>query len=209
VSNRRERAGRWFARFATDRVVARPKLWRLFRRPVEKQFDRLAPVWDKRRGPESLMALGAALDRLEPAPERILDLGTGTGAAARVLARRFTDASVIGVDLSAEMIAEAGRLLPPELGDRVRFEQADAASLPFEDGSFDLVVLLNAIPFFDELARVTKPGGAVVFSFSSGPATPIYVPTDTLRNRLEPLGFARFEDVEVGGGTSVLARLTA
>ena len=57
----------------------------------------------------------------------------------------------------------------------MRFEAADAEQLPYPDGSFDLVSLANMIPFFEELARVTAPGGAVVFSFSAGPETPIYV----------------------------------
>ena len=57
------------------------------------------------------------------------------------------------------MVEQARQRTPPELAERVRFEQADAAQLPFEDGAFDLVQLANMIPFFDELARVTAPGG--------------------------------------------------
>ena len=62
------------------------------------------------------------------------------------------------------------------------------------------------IPFFEELARVTAPGGTVVFAFSSGPRTPIYVPTEKLRERLEPLGFEAIEEIAAGPGTAVLAR---
>lgn len=197
--------GRRFARFATTSVVARPALWRLLRRPLRSQFEHLAPVWDKRRGPETLIPLGAALDRLETAPQRILDLGTGTGAAARVVARRFPEAAVVGVDLAPRMVEEARALLPTDLAGRVRFEVGDASSLQFEPGAFDLVVLLNMIPFFEELARVTAPGGTVIFAFSSGPETPIYVPTEKLHERLEPLGFDVLEEV-AGPGTAVLAR---
>lgn len=181
-------------------------LWRLLRRPLRSQFEHLAPVWDKRRGPETLIPLGAALDRLDKAPQRILDLGTGTGAAARVLARRFPDAEVVGVDLAPKMVEEARALLPADLAGRVRFEVGDASTLESEPGAFDLVVLLNMIPFFEELARVTAPGGTVIFAFSSGPETPIYVPTEKLRERLEPLGFEGFEEVAAGPGTAVLAR---
>lgn len=198
--------GRRFARFATTSVVARPALWRLLRRPLRSQFEHLAPVWDKRRGPETLIPLGAALDRLETAPQRILDLGTGTGAAARVVARRFPEAAVVGVDLAPKMVEEARALLPTDLAGRVRFEVGDASSLQFEPGAFDLVVLLNMIPFFEELARVTAPGGTVIFAFSSGPETPIYVPTEKLHERLEPLGFDVLEEVAAGPGTAVLAR---
>jgi SAM-dependent methyltransferase len=206
VSAALERLGRRFARFVTTAVVARPTLWRLLRRPLRSQFEHLAPVWDKRRGPETLIPLGAALDRLDDAPQRILDLGTGTGAAARVIARRFPDAEVVGVDLAPKMVEEARARLPADLAGRVRFEVGDASTLEFEPGAFDLVVLLNMIPFFEELARVTAPGGTVIFAFSSGPDTPIYVPTERLRERLEPLGFEGFEEAAAGPGTAVMAR---
>jgi SAM-dependent methyltransferase len=206
VSEVLERLGRRFARLVTTSVVARPGLWRLLRRPLRSQFEHLAPVWDKRRGPETMIPLGVALDRLDTDPQRILDLGTGTGAAARVLGRRFPEATVIGVDLAPKMVDEARALLPADLADRVRYEVGDASSLDFEAAAFDLVVLLNMIPFFEELARVTAPGGTVLFAFSSGSGTPIYVPTEKLRERLEPLGFEAFEELAAGPGTAVLAR---
>lgn len=201
-----EAVGRRFARLATRAVVARPGLWRLFRGPLRAQFDRLAPVWHGRLGPEALAALSAALDTLEEPPRRALDLGTGTGKGAVFLAERFSGAEVVGVDLSPAMIAEARRLLPPGLAERVRFEVADAAELPFEDGAFDLVVLLNMIPFFPELRRVTAPGGTLVVSFAYGPETPIWTSPATLRARLEPLGFTGFEELAAGPSTALLAK---
>jgi ubiquinone/menaquinone biosynthesis C-methylase UbiE len=199
-------AGRRFARLVTRLVVRSPRLWRLLRRPLQAQFDWLAPSWESRRSPEDFAALEALLDRLDAPPTRILDLGTGTGLAARLVARRYPDAEVVGADLSEQMIEEARRVLPSELAGRVSFEVADAAALPYPAGRFDLVVLLNMIPFFGELARVTEPGGAVVFGFSSGSETPIYVPTETLRKQLEPLGFGGFEEVAVGTSTAVIAQ---
>ena len=201
-----EAAGRRFARLATRAVVARPGLWRVFRGPLRAQFDRLAPVWHGRLGPEALAALAAALDRLEEPPRRALDLGTGTGKAARLLAERFPEAEVVGVDLSPEMIAEARRVLPPELAASVRFEVADAAELPFAAGAFDLVVLLNMIPFFPELGRVTAAGGTLVLSFAFGSETPIWTPPETLRTNLAPYGFGGFEELAVGPATALLAR---
>jgi malonyl-CoA O-methyltransferase len=200
-----EGLGRRFARFATDAVVAYPGLWWVFRRPLRGQFDRLARVWEGRRGPEALAPLGATLERLE-APRRVLDLGTGTGKAARLVAERFPEAEIVGVDLAPAMVAEARKLLPPGLAGRVRFEVGDAARLPFADASFDLVVLLNMIPFFPELARVTAPGGVVAFVSSSGSATPIYVSPPTLRGRLGAFGFTDFEELAAGEGTALLAR---
>jgi SAM-dependent methyltransferase len=198
-------AGRRFARLTTRAVVARPGLWRLFRRPLRAQFESMAPIWETRRGAEALLPLEAALDRLEAPPRRALDIGTGTGKAVRALARRFPSAEVIGVDLAVAMVAEADRLLAPDLRDRVTFRVSDADKLPFEDGAFDLVVLLNMIPFFDELARVTAPGGTVVIASSSGAETPIYVPPGTLRARLGPLGFDGFEELAAGDGTALIA----
>jgi SAM-dependent methyltransferase len=125
------------------------------------------------------------------------------------VAARFADAQVVGVDLAPEMIANATRLLPPELEGRVRFEVADASTLPYPPEAFDLVVLLNMIPFFEELARVTAPGGTLVAAFQSGPATPIWVPPDALRERLIPLGFTDFEELAVGEGTAFLAHKPA
>jgi ubiquinone/menaquinone biosynthesis C-methylase UbiE len=177
----------------------------MFRTPLRRQFDTLASGWDNRMGPEGLIPLGAALDTLPDPPRRVLDLGTGTGSAARVVAKRFPDADVVALDLSPEMIENAKELLPSELAGRVRFQVGDASVLALEDESFDLVVLMNMIPFFDELARVTAPGGRAVFAFSFGADTPIYVPSKTLRARLEPLGFEDFRELAAGHGNALLA----
>jgi ubiquinone/menaquinone biosynthesis C-methylase UbiE len=139
-------------------------------------------------------------------PRKVLDLGTGTGKAARLVARQFEQADVTGVDLSPKMIAEANRLLPEELAGHVRFQVADANQLPFDEGAFDLVVLMNMIPFFEELARVTAQGGGVVFASTRGSETPIYVPPETLRARLRAVGFGEFEEISAGEGSAFLAR---
>jgi ubiquinone/menaquinone biosynthesis C-methylase UbiE len=201
-----EQLGRRFARFTTNQVVRRPRLWPFFRWLTRVQFNRIAPAWDERRTPEAFASLEAALDALDLSPSRALDLGTGTGRAAFLVARRYPEAEVVGVDLAGDMLAEARKLTPPELAGRVSFERADAERLSYADGAFDLVTLANMIPFFEELARVTAPGGAVVFSFSAGPETPIYVPPDVLRSRLSEQGFAEFADFAVGNGTALSAR---
>lgn len=206
MNGRREALGRRFARLVTRTVVARPGLWRFFRRPLRAEFERLAPVWEGVRGPEAMAPLGAALDALDTEPARILDLGTGTGKAARFAAERYPQADVVGVDLSPGMIEQARSLVPAAVADRVRFEVADASELPFGDAEFDLVVLLNMIPFFEELARVTAPDGAIAFVSFSGPDTPIWTPPETLRAGLEARGFDRFDDFAVGQGTALLAR---
>jgi ubiquinone/menaquinone biosynthesis C-methylase UbiE len=158
------------------------------------------------RSPEAFAALEAALASIETAPGRALDVGTGTGAAAFILAERWPEAEVVGVDLAAGMLAEARRKTAPELADRVSFEEADAERLPFTEASFDLVTLSNMIPFFDELARVLAPGGSIVFAFSGGAETPIYVPPGRLREELSRRGFTDFAEFAAGRGTALLAR---
>src|SRR5471032_147262 len=122
---------RRFARFTTNTVMRSPSLWRLLRRPLRAQFDRLAPDWDDLRVTERYLApLAAALDAVEPSPARVLDVGTGNGAAARVAGARWPDAEVVGVDLSPGMVAQARA----RGGPGQRYEVADASRLPFADG---------------------------------------------------------------------------
>jgi len=174
--------GRKFARVATNAVVSRPRLWRLFRPVMRRQFDALAPQWDEIRSPGHLAAYELALDALPSPPARALDVGTGTGDGALAIARRFPDAEVVGVDLAEAMLARAREKLPPDLAGRVGFRAADAASVPDPDESFDLVAHANMIPFFDEVARLLRPGGHALFAFSAGAETPITLAATTLRS---------------------------
>jgi ubiquinone/menaquinone biosynthesis C-methylase UbiE len=200
------RLGRRFARGATNVAVAQPRLWGGVRWLMRRQFDRLAPEWQAMRRPDAFAALEQALAAIETPPKRVLDLGTGTGAAAFIVADRFPEAEVVGADIAEGMLAEARAGTPPELAGRVRFETADGSELPFEDESYELVVLANMIPFFDELARVVAPGGEVLFSFSAGPETPIWVPPERLRRELSVREFSDFADFAAAGGTALLAR---
>jgi SAM-dependent methyltransferase len=197
--------GQRFARFVTDQVVERPRLWKLFRGPMRRMFDRIAPVWDQNRSPEAFAPVEAALERVDT-PRRALDLGTGTGSVAFEVASRFPEAEVVGADLAPAMLVEARRKMPPELEGRVRFDEADAERLPYPDEWFDLVTLGNMIPFFDELDRVVAPGGSVVFAWSGGAETPIYVAPDVLRRELERRGYSDFSEIAAGRGTGLVAR---
>ena len=194
--------GQRFARIVTDIVVRRPMLWRFLRRPLRAQFDRLAPAWEEMRSAEAFAPVEAALERLPEPPRRVLDLGTGTGSVARLVAARFPDATVIGVDISARMIEQA-RVRTESA--QVSYQVADAEHLPFEDGAFDFVTLGNMIPFFDELARIAASGGRVLFAFSAGPDTPIYVSSERLRDELSQRGFAEFAELSAGRGTAFFA----
>jgi len=194
-----------FARLVTDAVVRRPLLWRLLRRPLRAMFDGLAPTWETRIGPHHLWALELALADL-PQPRSVLDLGTGTGVVAIALAQRYPEAEILGIDLSPGMIDEARRKVPPEVAGRVSFEVGDASALGCSDGAFDLVVLSNMIPFFDELARIVAPEGTLVLSFSKGAETPIYVPSERLRRELGERGFAEFAEFSAEPATALRAK---
>lgn len=191
------------ARLTTNVVVRVPGAWRLFRGWTAKEFDKLAPEWNTTRAsPDRLMAILAALEAIPGAPAKVLDLGTGTGAAARAAAELWPDAEVVGLDLSGGMIEEARRLTSSE---RVRYQVGDSSALPFESASFEAVMLNNMIPFFDELARVTKPGGHVAIAYSLGDRTPIYVAPARLRDELGKRGFTDFRDFSAARGVSLLA----
>ena len=193
------------ARLVTNAVVRNPSLWRVFRGRLRDRFDELAPTWETRIGPHHLGALRLALEDV-PSPPRILDLGTGTGVVARALAERYPEADVIGIDLSPGMVEEARRTLPAQLADRLRFEVGDASALDCSDGAFELVVLSNMIPFFDELARITAAGGTLVLSFSRGDATPIFVPSSRLRTELGRRGFTQCAEFSAPPATAFRAR---
>lgn len=200
--------GRRFARVATDVAVRYPRLWRVFRPLMRKQFDALAHQWDSFRSEDMFAPYEAAIAALREEPARIVDIGTGTGAGALTLARRFPQAEIVGVDLSERMLEQARRNTPDDLQGRVTFRQADASKLPFADASFELASHANMIPFFDEVARVVVPGGHALFAFSSGAETPIYVATQRLRDELGRRGFTDFAEFAAGRGNALLARKT-
>jgi ubiquinone/menaquinone biosynthesis C-methylase UbiE len=97
------------------------------------------------------------------APNRILETAAGTGVVTQALAAALPDAEIVATDLNPPMLEiAAGRVK----SDKVRFAQADAQELPFEDGSFDLVVCQFGAMFFpdrvlghSEAHRVLRNGG--------------------------------------------------
>ncbi len=192
-------------------VTRAPALWPLLRATTRRHFERAAPEWDRRdrNHSEYLAALAAGLLRVSPAPERALDVGTGTGAAALLVAREFPQARVRGLDISAEMVRRASARVGLDPEGRVAFRLGDAAALPWGDGSFDLVTQLNMPPFFAEIARVLRPGGQVVIAASWGAATPFYVPIAVLERGFARHGLAPVDSGEAGAGTYFVARLPA
>jgi demethylmenaquinone methyltransferase/2-methoxy-6-polyprenyl-1,4-benzoquinol methylase len=100
-----------------------------------------------------------------PPGARVLDLATGTGDVAWMVAERLEDGLVVGVDIHPDMLELAERRRRPTRCD-VRFDRGDATALPYPDGSFDLVVCAYAGRGFPswpgvaaEAFRVLRPGG--------------------------------------------------
>ena len=191
-------------------MVARaPVTWPLLRGWSRRFWDEAAPGWSDRvdrSGPEYLAPLAAGLLKVRPEPERALDIGTGLGDAALLVAREFPHARVRGVDLSEEMVRRAQARIGLDPEGRVAFKVADAADLPFEDGSFDLVTQLNVPPFFSEIARVLRPGGFALIAASWGSGTPFYTPESVLRRGFRRQGLEQAEVEGAGLGTYFLAR---
>jgi SAM-dependent methyltransferase len=191
-------------------LVARaPFTWPLLRGWSRRFWERAAPTWDQRvnrSGPEYLAPFAAALLHVRPEPERALDIGTGLGDGALLIAREFPHARVRGVDLSEEMVRRAQARIGLDPEGRVAFKVADAAALPYEDESFDLVTQLNVPPFFSEIARVLRPGGFVVIAASFGASTPFYTPESVLRRGFRKRGLETVETGEAAVGTYFLAR---
>lgn len=103
---------------------------------------------------------------------RALDIGTGPGQIVVKLARRLTLWKFVGVDRAPNMIAQARTNLEEAgaaLAGRVEFQVADGNKLPFPDASFDLVMSNSVLHHLEEprhvlaeMARLTKPGGAIL-----------------------------------------------
>lgn len=127
--------------------------------------DDLAPVDEFHMGGRK--ATEALLADLDAAPRaRVLDVGSGLGGTARLLAMRH-GCSVTGVDLTSDYVAVARALTARVgLGEQVRFEEGSALALPFPDGAFDAVTMLHVGMNIEdkaalgrELARVLRVGG--------------------------------------------------
>jgi ubiquinone/menaquinone biosynthesis C-methylase UbiE len=114
--------------------------------------------------------LAARVAATVDADARVLDLAAGTGIVTRALNEALPPSvQIVAADLNAPMLHIARR----HVGDttRVRFEVVDATSLPFDDGSFEVVVCQFGLMFFPdklraarETRRVLRPNGRWIFS---------------------------------------------
>jgi demethylmenaquinone methyltransferase / 2-methoxy-6-polyprenyl-1,4-benzoquinol methylase len=133
---------------------------------LPSQYGRMGAVMSFGQDPRWRRAMVAAVD---PRPgARVLDVATGTGLVASLLAHR--GAEVVALDQSEDMLGGARARLAktPEIADRVSFVRGEAESLPFADSSFDALTFTYLLRYVDdraatmrELARVLKPGARI------------------------------------------------
>ncbi|HEC20869.1 MAG TPA: malonyl-[acyl-carrier protein] O-methyltransferase BioC [Gammaproteobacteria bacterium] len=155
--------------------------FRLDKRQVRAAFEAAAARYDEVAVLQREIAQ-RILERLELIklqPQRILDIGAGTGLATQALGQRYRQARVIALDLAHGMLQQARRRggLMQRLFDRRDFVCADAEHLPFADHSIDLIFSSATLQWcsdldhtFAEFRRILAPGGLLMFS-TFGPDT--------------------------------------
>ena len=143
---------------------------------------------------------------------KMLEVPVGTGVLTMPVYKTLPHADITCLDYSADMMAVAQHRAEKMNLSNVRFRQGDVGALPFEDGSFDLVLSLNGFHAFPdkeaayrEVFRVLKPGGIFCGCFyiqgenkrtdwfieklytPKGFFTPPYETADSLKSRLEKM----------------------
>lgn len=146
----------------------------------------------------------ATVEALHPRPgERILDVGSGPGLLALQIADRVApDGSVIGLDVSADMLKLAqSRRNDAASGQRVMFQEGDATSLPFADATFDAAVSTQVYEYvsglteaLNELYRVLRRGGRVVIVDTDWDSAIWHVDDCSLMTRVMDTWKTRFAD---------------
>jgi SAM-dependent methyltransferase len=143
----------------------------------EARYDRIAEGysawWSPVHRPGTLALLDEVEASVEAGARRLLDVGCGTGAMAADAVRRWPSVTLDAVDASAAMLEIAGReaeRLPAGERARLRYRQALADRLPFDDATFDLALtafVLQLVPSrfraLREMRRVLRPGGRLAY----------------------------------------------
>jgi predicted TPR repeat methyltransferase len=111
----------------------------------------------------------SAVRRSNASTLRILDIGIGTGLLSQAIKNTFSHVSLVGVDLSREMLAECRK---KKVADELHRCDIANEKLPFNRNAFDVAVSCGVFGFLDslelafsEMARVTATGGLVAFAY--------------------------------------------
>ena len=170
------RPGRRLTRTLARRLDARVEC---FTEPGSNTYVHVfAPIFEHlyRRVAEDVAL--EATSRVRGHRPEIVDLGCGPGDLVVAISHRLRDARIVGIDVSPSMLQWASRHATTD--GRLRFMVADAADLPFDDASVDLVVSTLSLHHwaepsdaFAEIARVLRPGGvALIYDLGLVAATP-------------------------------------
>lgn len=155
--------------------------------PIAKMFDRISPKYDRLNhllsfNIDKTWRRKTAKAVVKSQPETILDLATGTADLAIALAKYNPQAHIIGVDFSEKMLAIGKEKVKKQgIENQIDLHLGDAATLPFEDQSFDAVTVAFGVRNFEdlqrglsEICRVLKPNGQVfILEFSMPEKFPI------------------------------------
>ena len=142
---------------------------------VQKRFGETAALLAEQQDRRASATQERVRRLLSPkGDERALDVGTGAGAFAIALAPFV--AEVVGVDVVAEALEEGRKRVPAN----VTLVEADAAALPFDPGSFDLVCTARTLHHVKrpelvlaEMNRVLRPGGTMLVVDQLAPGDPL------------------------------------
>ena len=169
---------------------------------LPRRYDALEEILSFGQNHRWRSAMVDAVTAMEPAPQRILDVATGTAGVAMMLAGR-TAADVTGIDLTEQMLRTGReRVARRGLLDRVTLLGGRAEQLPFPGATFDALTFTYLLRYvadpaatLRELVRVVRPGGVVAGLEFFVPSPPVWLPAWRLYTRvvLPAAGF-------VGGG---------
>ena len=106
------------------------------------------------------------------AASHVLEIGFGNGRAAPEVTRQAADVEYVGIDISPTMVDEANRFNAALVAaGRASFHLASAACMPFADASFDRILAIGVVHFWQdplvqlrEIHRVMRPGGFAIMS---------------------------------------------
>lgn len=168
---------------------------------VKEMFDNIAPAYDFMN---RAMTFGIdkiwrrkAVDIIKKDCDthkdtyRILDVATGTGDLAILMAKRLKNSHITGIDLSEGMVA-IGREKVKKAGleKRIALTTGDCLALPFSDNTFDCITVAYGVRNFEhlkdgyaEMLRTLKPGGMLCVIELSTPPSPLIKPFYSLYTR--------------------------
>ena len=154
-------------------VIRKPKIMesKLFLKAMAVFPEKVSRAYDKkiaRNGIDYQAAFIDGLSYIRNEPDKVLDICTGTGFAALLVAKHFKNAVIEAVDLSPEMIKIARKKLEDAGYSNIRFRTGNAMKLDYSDDEFDMVVTSNAPVYLEEAVRVIKPGGEILVAYSFG-----------------------------------------